>query len=273
MILSTIFNFFYPLQCSLCGAIIRTQHTASSKQLFCNKCEEIAFKTYTGGEPSLAVARSAGNTGAGHSLTDANSMGSSDAANRCRVCSRELISEIDICTICRKREYYFAKNISLWDYNNHHIKTLILNYKFKDKKKIAHFFADSIYKIYNINTDFQNIPVIPAPCSRKRIIKYGWDHMKYLSSVLSKKYYIETFNIFTKKKTKDQKELNYEKRQTALINQIKISDKNISKCLKRSNIAIFIDDVFTTGATASYCSKLLLDNGFKKVIVLTLALD
>jgi len=197
----------------------------------------------------------------------------SDNTNRCQICSRELISEIEICTICRKREYHFTQNISLWDYNNHCIKTIIHNYKFKDKKKIAHFFAHSISKIYNTTADFKDIPVIPAPCSRKRIKKYGWDHMKYLSAILSKKYCVKTFNVFTKKKTKDQKELDYEKRQTALLNQIKVCGKNISKCLEISNIAIFIDDVFTTGATSNYCSKLLLEHDFKKVIVITLALD
>ena len=97
--------------------------------------------------------------------------------------------------------------------------------------------------------------------------------MKYLSSILSKKYNIKTFNIFTKKKTKDQKELDYEKRQTSLLNQIKICDKNLLKCLKITNTAIFIDDVFTTGATASYCSKFLLEHGFKKVFVIILSLD
>ncbi|MCL2705047.1 MAG: hypothetical protein FWE72_02435 [Spirochaetaceae bacterium] len=240
MLLNPVFDFFFPVKCSLCGAIVRN---ISNNKLFCKNCAEIIPEIYP------------------------------DDNNKCRVCSRELISEIDICTICRKRKYHFSKNISLWDYNNHYIKTLIHNYKFKDKKKIAYFFAYSIFKIYSSNTDFKDIPVIPAPCSRKRIIKYGWDHMKYLSSILSKKYSIKIFHIFTKKKTKDQKELDYEKRQTTLINQIKVSDKIISKCLKISNIAIFIDDVFTTGATASYCSKLLLDHGFNKIIVITLALD
>ena len=238
--LKTIFNFFFPLQCSLCGAIIRNR---SDDKLFCKNCRELIPETY------------------------------SDNKNRCRVCSRELISEIDICTICRKRKYYFSQNISLWDYNNYYIKTVIHNYKFKDKKKIASFFAYSIFKIYNANADFKGIPMIPAPCSRKRIRKYGWDHMKYLSSVLSKRYSVKVFHIFKKKKTKDQKELDYEKRQTALINQIIVSGKNISKCLKNSDVAIFIDDVFTTGATANYCSKLLLDNGFRKIIIITLALD
>ena len=236
---SAIFDFFFPLQCSLCGAIIRSENS----KLFCKNCAEIIPESYT------------------------------SSVNRCRVCSRELISEIGICSICRKREYYFTQNISLWDYNNDYIKTLIHNYKFKDKKKIGAFFACSIFKIYNSNADFKDIPLIPAPCSRKRIIKYGWDHMKYLSSILSKKYGIKTFNIFTKKKTKDQKELDYKKRQTSLLNQIKVCDKNLSKCLKISNTAIFIDDVLTTGATANYCSKLLLEHGLKKIIVITLALD
>jgi len=250
MLLNAIFDFSFPIKCSLCGTILRNK---SNNRLFCKECEEIIPEIYPF---SVEI----------NSEKEGNS-------TRCRVCSRELISEIDICTICRKRKYYFSQNISLWDYNNYYIKTLIHNYKFKDKKKIASFFAHLISDFYNNNIDLKGIPVIPAPCSRKRIIKYGWDHMKYLSSILSGKYFIKTFNVFKKKKTRDQKELDYEKRQTALLNQIKVSENNISKCLKISNTAIFMDDVFTTGATANYCSKLLLDHGLKKVIVITLALD
>ncbi len=237
MFLNLFFDFFFPLQCPLCGKIIKNK----IDKLFCSSCTDAIPPIYSTEE------------------------------KRCRICSRELISEIDICTICRKRKYYFNCNISVWDYHNYYIKTAIHNFKFKDKKKIAYFFAWSIFMIYNAN--FCGLPLIPAPCSRKRVRKYGWDHMKYLSSILSKKYFIEVFHVFIKKRTRDQKELDYEKRQSALIGRIKILDSNMKKCLVKSDTVILIDDVFTTGATANYCSKLLIENGFKKVIVVTLALD
>jgi competence protein ComFC len=238
LLLKTIFNFFFPQQCLFCGKIITNR-----ENIFCNKCKEIID----------------------------NALKYDLSEKKCSICSRILISEIDICTSCRNRKYLFEKNISLWDYNETIIKKIIHSYKFNNKKILANYFIDSIFFIY---TNFYNgLPVIPAPCSRNRLKKYGWDHMKHVGIILSKKYNIPVFNVFTKKNTRDQKKLNFRERQTELLNKINITKNNIKKCMEKYDEVIILDDVFTTGATANYCTELLLKEGIKKVFVLTFALD
>ena len=97
--------------------------------------------------------------------------------------------------------------------------------------------------------------------------------MKLITSILSKKNNLEIFYLFKKKKTHDQKELDYDQRQKELKNRIILLKRNAEKCLREYDTILLLDDVFTTGATANHCSELLLRFGFKKIIILTIALD
>ncbi len=242
MVVKTISSLFFPVNCIVCGKAIDYKNA----KLFHTVCENCFSE--------IPPAYSAEGTD-----------------KRCRICSRKLISEIGICSTCRKRNYLFDKNISLWDYQNYYIKKIIHSFKFKGKKNAAFFLSEMLSSIHK--ELFPGIPIVPAPCSSKRIKKYGWDHMKLISSILNKKYGISVFFIFRKLKTREQKELDFEQRQSELQNRIVLLDKNAEKCLEKSPVIILIDDVFTTGATANYCTSLMLRFGFKKIIILTLALD
>ncbi|MDX9801091.1 MAG: hypothetical protein RBT69_07135 [Spirochaetia bacterium] len=253
---NSILDFFFPLQCVICGEPLKKSSLENkSNKSLCGRCLAILPSPYT------LPASSSSSTTTAATLPD----------NHCSVCSRKLVSESKICSICRERQYLFKCNISLWDYKNKYIRKAIHEYKFRGKKHAAYFFAESIYNIYK--EQFLNIPVIPAPCSRKRVEKYGWDHMMHISKILSKNYGINVFFLFKKRKTRQQKELDYEKRQTELRGRIYMLKKKASECLKYSECAILLDDVFTTGATAGYCSELLNNYGFKNIIILTIALD
>ena len=48
-----------------------------------------------------------------------------------------------------------------------------------------------------------------------------------------------------------------------VVNQQKIKDKKI----------ILLDDIYTTGATANECSKVLKQSGAKEILVVTIAKD
>ena len=62
--------------------------------------------------------------------------------------------------------------------------------------------------------------------------------------------------------TKKQRQENV-KQVYKVINEQKIKDKRI----------ILFDDIYTTGATANECAKMLKENGAKEVLVFTLAKD
>ncbi len=241
MIFTFLFDFFFPRQCIICAELLKNGN--KNNKALCSSCLQIFPSAYS---PAAS-------------------------GNYCNICSRRLVSEKDICSICRGRKYLFKYNISLWDYRNKFVRKAIHEYKFNGKKHASWFFAESIYRIYYDH--YLNIPVVPAPCSQKRIEKYGWDHMRHICKILSRNYGISAFFLFKKGKTHQQKELDYEKRQTELRGRISIQRKNAAACLKCSETVILLDDVFTTGATAGYCSELLINYGFKNIIILTIALD
>ena len=245
MVLSRIINFFYQDQCLVCGKTITNgTDTAIRKHIdkcFCESCKKQI--------PPIV----------------------SFEEKRCLKCSRTILSESSLCTYCRKKDYSFLSNISLWDYSDYHIRSAIHSFKFRDQKKAAYFFAEYINEVSE--QFYPGFSIIPAPCSRKRLRIHGFDHMKLISDILEKKYRKKVFNIFRKKKSRDQKELGYEQRQLELKGKIILSAKKAEQCLAAGEKVIIIDDVFTTGATANYCAELLTGYGFKIIAIITLALD
>ena len=174
----TVFYYFFPERCIICCREI----SFDNKVKICRKCiDKIPEKrTY-----------------------------SAACSDFCRLCSRKLISETDICTVCRNRSFIFIKNTSLWQYNNTAVKRLIHNYKFKNYKSAAVFLSNEIRYFYNEN--YSGYAVIPVPCSRKRIVNNGWDHMKIISDrIRSEK--IPVFNILKRKHSKEQKKLSSDQR-------------------------------------------------------------
>jgi competence protein ComFC len=69
------------------------------------------------------------------------------------------------------------------------------------------------------------------------------------------------------KNTVSQTELSAKEREENVKNSFKVKNKEIIKSKK----ILLLDDVYTTGATTEECKKILLENGAKKVIIVTLA--
>ena len=153
---TAVFYYFFPERCIICCAEINS----SNKLKICSRClQKIPEKRHF----------------------------NADKQNYCRLCSRILISETDICRVCRKRSFNFIKNTSLWQYNNSEIKKIIHNYKFKNIKSAAIFLSQEITDFYYNN--YSGYAVIPVPCSRKRIINSGWgSHENYCRKDKLRKY-------------------------------------------------------------------------------------
>ncbi len=188
----------------------------------------------------------------------------------CLKCGRTLTSEKELCMRCRDTEYCFISNTPLWDYSNELIKTLIHNYKFKNYKDASLFLSSMIENKYN--SLFRNLAVVPVPCSRKRLKKYGWDHMGLICDRL-KLQGIPVFRIIRKKPSKEQKKLSSEERKSAVKNKFSISEYFHPEKLSSYEGVLLIDDIFTTGSTVNECAFILKSAGINNIFILTLALD
>ena len=109
--------------------------------------------------------------------------------------------------------------------------------------------------------------VIPAPMSKKSLNRRGFNQAELLCDSFEKHgIKIERDCVVKALETENQATLSFEERQTNLVGAFKVIKKDI---VKNKNV-LFVDDIFTTGATASEVSMALKKAGAKSVDVLTL---
>jgi len=185
---------------------------------------------------------------------------------RCRICGKPLISEQGVCLRCRERDFAFENSRSLFVYSGQ-IKKIIHSYKFSNIKDLSLWFAQQFSII--LKTEYPSVPVIPVPGNKDNISKRGWDHIKIITSILSKNYSIEVIHALGRKRSESQKSLSLHERRKNLQNIIYFK-RGIHELPKE---IILLDDVFTTGSTLDTCSRVLKEHGAEEVKTLTLAID
>ena len=174
--------------------------------------------------------------------------------------------------IIEKKEYnkFYDKQIYLFKYRD--IRNLILRYKFNGCSYLNNTFSSIILKNKNLcrKLKFYDI-IIPVPMFDKKKKNRGYNQTELITNKISKKLDIKTSTkiLIKIKNTKTQSTLKEKQRFKNVQNAFSIKNSNL---IKNKNIILF-DDIITTGATINECSKILKQNGAKKVIVLALAKD
>ena len=151
------------------------------------------------------------------------------------------------------------------------IREKILDYKFSNKAYLYRFFTEIITKSEKKYSFFKKYDIItPVPIHKKRKLKRGYNQTELIARCIAKNYenlrYMDTLKRV--KHTVSQSLLNKVAREQNIKNAYKIN--NVS--LEDKSVILF-DDIYTTGATANECCKLLKKAGAKKVAVVTIAKD
>ncbi len=188
----------------------------------------------------------------------------------CKKCGSPIESKSDFCLFCKKykRNFDFARAPLVYE---NEVANTIKNFKYNNQKWLAKYFAHFLKEEYYKNKDeFTNISyIIPVPLHIQKQKLRGYNQAELLARELSKLIDINVrLDILERiKNTNTQTNLSYIERQKNLENAFKVNNK---KDIKNKNILI-IDDVLTTGSTSDHCSKILKQNGARKVYVLTVA--
>lgn len=197
----------------------------------------------------------------------------------CGFCGK-IIPYGSICTMCMEEIPYMGFNYIPYDqkmsfdelYCNYDyvgiVRSRILDFKFGHKKYLFKTFAEGmIYRYKKIEPKFDLI--IPVPIHRSRRTERGYNQSELIAKALAKAINVKCNSrlLIKRNKNRTQSKLNKQER----IRNV----KGIFKIRKNANLSgkaiLLIDDIYTTGATANECSKILKSAGATKVFVYTVA--
>jgi len=225
-----IVNFLYPPICPICGAPVEEAHC------LCPECyKHLNFIT----EPC------------------------------CRICGRPFeykgLSDL-ICGSCMKKAPAFSMARSVLEYDDFS-KQLILAYKHGDRTNLTPLLVKFLLQAENVI--FQNVDmIIPVPLHWTRFWKRRYNQSSLLGKALGKKLGIPCYSNILKRvrMTESQGKKTRQAREKNIKNAFRVARPDAIKGKK----ILLIDDVMTTGATITECTKILRKAGAKEVKVITL---
>ena len=149
-------------------------------------------------------------------------------------------------------------------------RDLILSFKHGDRTNAAAAYGKWLYRT-ELRLVEENDLLLPVPLHWSRLFHRRYNQAALLAVEIGKicKMPVETSLLLRPKKTASQGHKTPNQRYNNLRGAFSVPVQAETK-LKGKRV-LLVDDVFTTGATVSACSKTLLQAGVKSVDVLTLA--
>ncbi len=185
----------------------------------------------------------------------------------CACCGAPVVGEAKYCFNCKDNDREFDLGRSVFVYEGE-VEKLIAGLKFSNKPYISRTLGRCLGELYK-ELNWQVDVVVPVPMTAARRKERGYNQAELLAEEFceSTKLPINTEVLVKIKDTEEQKELSMRERQKNIQNAFKVTDKYF---VKNHNVLI-IDDVMTTGATASACAAALKKAHANRVFVLTIA--
>lgn len=185
----------------------------------------------------------------------------------CRKCGRVLLNEADYCNTCQNNDRHFSIARSACVYEDGAV-TLVRGLKFGGKRYFAKYLANLMTDKY-LDEGFDCDCVIAVPLSAKRKRIRGYNQADLLAREISSALRLDYMNgaVVKIKDNERQAKLGHIAREKNVKGAYKVADKEAVKGRR----VLLVDDVLTTGATASEVAGILLKAKAKSVSVLTFA--
>ena len=191
----------------------------------------------------------------------------------CQKCSRHLkdSARTFVCAQCLKTALSFDEAWGVCLYNDP-LRRLIHLFKYGGKLALAHEFSQIILRfvdIYHIDLSAYDL-VIPVPLHPARLRERGYNQSELLSDAVAGHFLLpcEKHTLIRTRHTHFQARLSPKQRWTNLDGAFRINHPDVLK----DRSVLVVDDLMTTGATASEIARLLKHSGACRVGVLTLAM-
>ncbi len=184
--------------------------------------------------------------------------------NRCNLCGTTL-EEGEICIGCIKDPPPWSR-FAFWGLYREGLRDIIGRFKYRGDFSYLTLLRELLYEAY-ISISFDMDIVVPIPMHPNRLKKRGFNHVLELSKVFIKTSGARVYHkVLTRvRDTGVQVGLN---RKNRLENV-----KNAFKCEEdlEGMSVLLVDDVYTTGATASECAAALLRGGAREIALVVIA--
>lgn len=187
----------------------------------------------------------------------------------CHKCGRFLSEKpSDFQTFCHQCDEHFYDTARAAGLYENALQTSILHLKREPfvSKNLQKILVETFYR-----SKFQNVDlIIPVPLSKKRLLERGFNQAAVITEILSKNLNITSDTqslIRTIHTPMHRAGMDTKARELTVKNAFEVKRPNLIK----GKSILLVDDVFTSGATVSFCAKILKKSGAKKVYVLTIA--
>jgi ComF family protein len=181
----------------------------------------------------------------------------------CSICALPFPSEYSrICGSCLKKNPPFSLIVTFGLYEGVLAEAISL-FKFHGIRRLSRPLGRLLLDLDIPRAD----AVVPVPLTSQGLRRRGFNQSLLIAKVIAKKIQAPLFmdTLLKVKETPPQIGLSARERQSNLKNAFKVAGD-----IKGKRI-LLIDDVMTTGATVTECSKVLLKAGAKEILALTLA--
>ncbi len=230
-----LLDIFYPRHCFACNKSLHEEKNT----YICGSCLEILRKT---------------------------------EVKRCSKCGLKLgpgiTSSNKGCPECKNASLRFEKSFFVSD-NTEPIRTLIHQFKYKKQICLATPLGSLLTNLLHQETICEIDLVVPVPLHWKKKQERGFNQSELMAKKICKKLSIpiSTNNLYRIKNTLSQTQLSHLQRQKNVKGAFNV--KNPEKFFQKN--ILLVDDVLTTGMTASECAKSLENIGTNKVFLIALA--
>lgn len=164
---------------------------------------------------------------------------------------------------------FFEKGYSCFTYGGD-VRHSIHRFKFGGHREYADVYARCLLNAAKDNGDVERCDIVTStPTNARNIKKRGYDHAALLAMSFAGKIgkpYIKT--LVKTRETKAMFGLKPDERRANIMGSMDILP--VREQIDGKTV-LLIDDIFTTGATAGECARVLMSGGAAKVFVLTVA--
>jgi ComF family protein len=171
------------------------------------------------------------------------------------------------CPQCREFDWSFSSNMSIFEFTGM-TRDLVHQYKFRGRRSLHRFFADRALCVreYVLAHDV----LVPVPLTPRRAAGRGFNQSELIARRIGRALAVPCLASTLKRRGTSPPQSGVPDLRTRVRN---VRDQFF---LRRSDAirgrsVLLVDDVLTTGATASACARVLLDGGARKVDLLTIA--